>query len=441
MREIISIHVGQAGIQAGNACWELFCLEQGIAPDGTYVPSETVFESVTGHKSSGAMFTETGAGKMIPRCLFIDLESTVTDQIRHGTYKDLFHPEQIIHSKEDASNNFARGRYTIGKEVIDNITDRIRKLADNCSAVAAFTVYHATGGGTGSGLNSLILEHIAAEFARTSKISLTITPAPQVATAVTEPYNHVLAAHSLLEFTDVTLTFDNEGLYDIARRKLGVERPTYQNLNRLIAQSVSTMTASSRFPGIQNVDLSEYQTALVPYPRIHFMAMSYAPLVSSSKSAHEVLNVAELTKTTFDPANLLSQVDPRHGKYISAAMIYRGDVSSSDVNSAIDDVKKKKTVSFVDWSPSGFKIGINGKAATKTPDDDLAASPRSCVGVFNTTAIIEAFSRIHHKFDLMYSKRAFVHWFVGEGMEEGEFSEAREDLAALEKDYEELSKD
>ena len=426
-------------ILLGNSCWELFCLEQGIKPDGSVSSHEDVFTSVTGHKYGGAMFTELSSGKMIPRALFIDLETNVTNQIRTGTYKELFHPEYLVEAKEDAANNFARGRYTIGKEVIDTVTDRIRKLADNCNGLAAFAVFHATGGGTGSGLNSLILEHIAGEFARQSKISLTITPAPQVATAVTEPYNHVLAAHSLLEYTDVTLTFDNEGLYDICRRKLNVERPTYENLNRLIAQCVSTMTASSRFPGIQNVDLSEYQTALVPYPRIHFMAMSYAPLVATAKSAHEVLSVNDLTKSTFDPANLLSQVDPRHGKYIAAAMVYRGDVSSSDVNAAIDGIKKAKTVSFVDWSPSGFKIGINSKAAASPAGHDLCASPRSCVGVFNTTAIIEAFSRIHHKFDLMYSKRAFVHWFVGEGMEEGEFSEAREDLAALEKDYAELN--
>merc|ERR1712054_693927 len=104
MREIISLHIGQAGVQIGNACWELFCLEHGIMPDGTMgVPGNNTGVNTT-DDAFNTFFYETGA-KFVPRSLLVDLEPTVTDEVRTGAYRQLFHPETIVSGKEDAANN------------------------------------------------------------------------------------------------------------------------------------------------------------------------------------------------------------------------------------------------------------------------------------------------------------------------------------------------
>jgi tubulin alpha len=363
-----------------------------------------------------------------------------TDEVRTGTYRDLFHPEQLLSGKEDAANNYARGHYTIGKEMVDLVLDRIRKESEKCSGLQGFLVFHSFGGGTGSGFTSLLMERMCAEYGKKSKLEFAIYPSPQLSTAVVEPYNSILTTHSTLEYSDCAFMVDNEALFDICRRNLDVDRPTYTNLNRLLGQVVSSITAALRFDGALNVDLSEFQTNLVPYPRIHFPMATYAPVIASEKANHEQFSVAEITNACFEPANQMVKCDPRRGKYMACCMLFRGDVVPKDVNAAIATIKSKHSIHFVDWCPTGFKVGINYQPPTQVPGGDLAKVQRSLCMLSNTTAIAEAWARLNHKFDLMFAKRAFVHWYVGEGMEEGEMSEAREDLAALEKDYEEVGK-
>jgi tubulin alpha len=180
---------------------------------------------------------------------------------------------------------------------------------------------------------------------------------------------------------------------------------------------------------------------LVPYPRIHFPLVAYAPVISAAKAAHEANSVMEITNACFEPNNQMVKCDPRNGKYMATCLLYRGDVVPKDTHAAIAHLKTKRTIQFVDWCPTGFKIGICYQPPQNVPNGDLAGVNRAVCMLSNTTAISEAWSALSHKFDLMYSKRAFVHWYVGEGMEEGEFSEAREDLAALERDYEEVAAD
>ena len=175
-------------------------------------------------------------------------------------------------------------------------------------------MFHSFGGGTGSGFTSLLMERLSVDYGKKSKLEFSVYPAPQVATAVVEPYNSILTTHTTLEHCDCAFLVDNQAIYDICRNNLDITRPTYTNLNRLIAQILSSITASLRFDGALNCDLSEFQTNLVPYPRIHYPLATYGPLVTPKKAYHERMEVEEITKACFEHDNQMVKCDPKSGK-------------------------------------------------------------------------------------------------------------------------------
>ncbi|CAH2001354.1 unnamed protein product [Acanthoscelides obtectus] len=307
-REIVQIHIGQAGVQIANACWELYCLEHGIKVDGT------LYEWDRSDDSYSPFFGITAGGRAVPRVVMIDLEPTVIDEIRTGYYRHLFHPDGLLTGKEDAANNYARGKYGIGREMLELALDRVRKVAEECNNMEGFILFRAFGGGTGGGFAALFLEHLAGDYRKRSVMEFAVFPAPRVSTIIVEPYNAVLTTNSSIENEDVCFVMDNEAVYDILLRNLDTPRPTYTNLNRLLGQVVSAVTASLRFEGQVNVDLTEFQTNLVPYPRIHFPLITYAPFIPASKAFHESLSVAQLTNACFEPANQMVKCDPRKGR-------------------------------------------------------------------------------------------------------------------------------
>lgn len=253
----------------------MYCLEHGIKPDGQFTDRS---QNMKNDDSFSTFFSETGTGRHVPRAIFVDLESSVIgnllnffkiffikqflrcdniflDQVRTGVYKNLFHPEQMISGKEDAANNYARGHYTVGKEIIDPVLDRIRRLSDNCSCLQGFLIFHSFGGGTGSGFTSLLAERLSEQYSKKSKLEFSVYPAPQVSTSVVEPYNSVLTTHTTLEHSDCSFMVDNEAIYDICRKHLNVERPSYHNLNRIISQVFYKFLFLIKSSGLEYEDL------------------------------------------------------------------------------------------------------------------------------------------------------------------------------------------
>ena len=120
-------------------------------------------------------------------------------------------------------------------------------------------------------------------------------------------------------------------------------------------------------------------------------------------------------------ASQMVSFDPTWGKYMACSLLYRGDILPKESVSAMSQIRNNSTIQFVDWCPTGFKVSINNKPMTAKKGSGIYPSTRSCSMLGNTTAIAMLYSNIDHKFDLLYAKRAFVHWYIGD-FEEGEFS-------------------
>jgi len=182
----------------------------------------------------------------------VDLEPGTMDAIREGTYGRLFHPNNFIFGQAGAGNNWAKGHYTEGAELVDQVMDVVRKEAEGCDCmqvgyshrslsislinytiVQGFQVTHSLGGGTGSGMGTLLVQKIREDYPDRIVSTFSVAPSPKVSDTVVEPYNATLSLHQLIESTDETFCIDNEALYDICFRTLKLQEPSYDDLNGL----------------------------------------------------------------------------------------------------------------------------------------------------------------------------------------------------------------
>ena len=199
------------------------------------------------------------------------------------------------------------------------------------------------------------------------------------------------------------------------------------DLNHLISATMSGVTCCLRFPGQLNSDLRKLAVNLIPFPRLHFFMVGFAPLTSRGSQQYSALTVPELTQQMWDAKNMMCAADPRHGRYLTASALFRGKMSTKEVDEQMMNVQNKNSSYFVEWIPNNVKSSVC----------DIAPTGLKMASTFigNSTSIQEMFRRVSEQFTAMFRRKAFLHWYTGEGMDEMEFTEAESNMNDLVAEY------
>ncbi|OEL34931.1 Tubulin beta-7 chain [Dichanthelium oligosanthes] len=339
MREILHIQGGQCGNQIGAKFWEVICDEHGIDHTGKYAgDSDLQLERIN------VYYNEASGGRYVPRAVLMDLEPGTMDSVRSGPFGQIFRPDNFVFGQSGAGNNWAKGHYTEGAELIDSVLDVVRKEAENCDCLQGFQVCHSLGGGTGSGMGTLLISKIREEYPDRMMLTFSVFPSPKVSDTVVEPYNATLSVHQLVENADECMVLDNEALYDICFRTLKLATPTCKFA--LLLCSVLVPSFSIYCSLISYHGMKEWIVAISMH--MHFTS------ILTSFYLFKILLILQNMASTF--------------------------------------------------------IG-------------------------NSTSIQEMFRRVSEQFTAMFRRKAFLHWYTGEGMDEMEFTEAESNMNDLVAEY------
>lgn len=246
-----------------------------------------------------------------------------------------------------------------------------------------------------------------------------------------------------MPYSNLVVMMDNAAIMSLLSRHLQIEKPTFIYLNRLISQIQSCLFCGFHY----NADpicstLEEVTTNLVPFPSLHFTYLRYAPIVGARRQDFQttVHPAEELTKAVLNPQYTTLSADKfSRSKIIATCLSFRGAAAGwqRGLAATVLHSKMNQALNFVDWCPTGVKVAIHAVPPLRpVPESCLAECPANLTMLINGTAAAQrALQNINAQFLRLYERRCFVHWYVGEGMEEGEFTEASDCIADIISEY------
>ena len=438
MREVVSAHLGQAGCGIGATFWDQLCQECSASPGVEAINKEVFF-----HQEKDGTF--------LPRALFADPDP---ESLRRVASSRKWKSQTFHSGREDAASNYVRGRYNVNLNVAGSLGEGLRNTLEQCDSPQGLLLTYSLAGGGGSSLAAMLSEgacslggDIKDLLHKKTKVSVSLFPSPRFSSCIVEPYNTVWSLSELEENTDLAIHCDNESLYGLALGRTIVD-PFFTDLNNLVAQMISSVTQGFRFYGSHSQDLTNWQRKERDGP-------------TQSMHKHQALHTSLVSlATALVPLASLRHVSPYHGwgeeglqgwtpmmeanstrpqdHSLASCVFYSGGLTSTDIQARVERIEKTQ-VSFSRTQISVHNV-VNltekesGCRLRQTKEEFDPPDTRACK-LSNKSSFAANLAKVGAKFDRMYAKRAFVHWFVGIGIEDNTFDYVREDVRVIEQSY------
>ncbi|CAD8159277.1 unnamed protein product [Paramecium pentaurelia] len=406
MSSAFHIHIGGAGVMMGDMLWKLYDKEHNETTQKNYI-----YDQVDENYH--------------PLALFADLDDRMIYEVQRNK-QIKFKKHSFVYGKEDSSNVYSRGRYTVGKYLIDQGLDFIRKQVETMDRLDQFLITASISGGTGSGFSSQLIDSLRYDYGiKVKQNGFILFPSSQMSNNVLEIYNSIFSIYMTLEHFDSIIMFDNQSIYNVIDQQLDLDYVDYSHLNNVIAQIISSYTGLRRFNNINNSKLFQN---ICPYPDLHYIIPSYGKMSLINDYTRKKQNQTEFIKYLTQKEIKLYQC-PKNPKHLSTTLLFRQKEENNFYGKF--DLTLQNLEHFYQQNPLVFQCTSSNYQILP----ELAEMKQTGIFFSNDASISNRFNLLGKQWDQLYAKRAFGWVYIREGLEECEFQEGRDILKSLEKDY------
>ena len=408
--DYLALHFGSCGCSLGDKFWELACSEHDL--------SFSTGESKRLFRRYQSLFSQNESGRYRARALFIDPDGQDISHLKTGPIRGVTDLDMnYLTEKQDALGNFAAGYYTNSNRINRELEIKLSRLIETCDKTPTFLSTVSYTGGS-AGIYCRIMSRILnTEFSKATHINFGIFPSPFLGKSSVDSYNFVLSqyAENWDKSNFLRIVFDNEALYAASTRHANTVDLGFGHVNIEVARVMSLLTSSSRF-NIESQTTADL-TKMIVKPRLNYLIPSYTFLPGQESDAIEF----DSTFPQLMEGGAMLASCPF--KEVLADTVYTKGVTPSF------SFQQKFEETMGNLNGSTFEnIHIDPR---EIPVKMQAFKRFEFGRLTNNKGIRAILKREAKKFDKLFCMRAFVHWYVGYGMEEMEFVDARESLESV----------